>query len=647
MAIVKMKKIRAIILDSARDDLFMGLQRIGCLEISEIPEESASPDWAGFLNPDKTRQEQVSGRLEKVRAALSALDRYAPEKNGLFARRPEIKQSDLFLESVMDSALLMSDEILEHAAAVNDRLTHMAKLNTDRTSLEPWINLDVPLDMASTPDLFIAFGVLPASVSLEQTRKALTQSADASEFCLSSSDNQQHYTLLLCHQSQRQDALEALKTYGFSYANLKNFSGTAAHNISEIDKQLTQLEAEKQTGIQSIRAHQSDRLNLRICVDRLTADLAREQALQKLAATEKTLFLDGWFPAPAQSNLESLLGRFDCAYELANPEPDDNVPVLLKNNKLTEPLSMVTEMYSLPAYDGIDPNPLIMLFFTLFFGIMYADIGYGIILIFGSLFISKKAKPRGTASQMMRLATLCGITTLICGFFFGSFFGDAVPQLTETFGGEKIDWFKNLSFIINPMEYPMEILLGSIALGAVHIIFGMCVKAYMCIRDGHPWEALFDIGSWWLLFAGIAVLALGGTSWILAAGVAALVLTQGRDKPTLIGKLVGGIASLYDITSYFSDLLSYTRLMALLLATSVIAQVVNILGALTGNIVICIVILIIGHGFNMGINIIGTYVHAARLQYLEFFGKFYKDGGRPFDPLKIKPRFVDIIKEEN
>lgn len=203
-----------------------------------------------------------------------------------------------------------------------------------------------------------------------------------------------------------------------------------------------------------------------------------------------------------------------------------------------------------------------------------------------------------------------------------------------------------LPYVFSPLEDPLLVLIGALAIGFIQIIVGMAISAYMKIRDGHPLDALMDEGSWWLLFAGIAVLALGGTYWIALAGVLALVLTQGRSKPTLVGKIVGGLASLYDITGYFGDILSYSRLMALMLAGGVIATVVNMLGALPGSLVFYLIIFLVGHVFNMGINIIGTYVHASRLQYLEYFGKFYKDGGKPFKPLALKTKYVDIIKEE-
>ena len=334
--------------------------------------------------------------------------------------------------------------------------------------------------------------------------------------------------------------------------------------------------------------------------------------------------------------------KYGCAYELSDPTPEDTVPIKLKSNPLTSPLNMVTEMYSLPSYDGIDPNPLIMPFFTVFFGIMYNDAGYGLVLIAFSLFIRAKVKLRGALKYMMSLMTLCGITSVVVGLLTGSFFGDAIPTIAGIYGREI-----TLPYVFSPLEDPLLVLIGALIIGGIQIITGMIISAYMKIRDGHPLDALMDEGSWWLLFAGIAVLATGGTYWVAIAGVVALVLTQGRSKPKLIGKLISGLASLYDITGYFGDILSYSRLMALMLAGGVIATVVNMLGSLPGSIVFYLIIFLVGHLFNMGINIIGTYVHASRLQYLEYFGKFYREGGKPFRPLTLKTKYVDIIKEEN
>jgi V/A-type H+-transporting ATPase subunit I len=279
-------------------------------------------------------------------------------------------------------------------------------------------------------------------------------------------------------------------------------------------------------------------------------------------------------------------------------------------------------------------------FFTVFFGIMFADMGYGLLLLAIWALGTFKLKPKGALSYMVGLCGICGVTTFLFGALTGGFFGDAIPVVAGMFGGQV-----TMPALFSPLEDPMLVLIGALVLGVVHILTGMAIKGYMLIRDGHWKDAVMDIGSWWLLFLGIALGALGITWWVCIAGVAALILTQGRDKPTLIGKLVGGIASLYDITSYLGDILSYSRLMALMLAGGVIASIMNTLGAFTGNILLFIPIFLVGHALNIGLNVLGCYVHTSRLMYLEYFGKFYKDGGRPFRPLQFETKYVDIQEE--
>ena len=429
--------------------------------------------------------------------------------------------------------------------------------------------------------------------------------------------------MLVCLKEKLADATEALRPFGFAISGSKGLKDTAAENIVRAEDRLQELAAEKEHLIEKITDKAPHRKELKMTVDLLGTKIARAEAAERLLGTQRAVSLIGWVPVPEEKKLASILSEYDCAWELSDPEPDETkqVPVSLKINKLTEPLMMVTEMYSLPAYDGVDPNPLIMPFFTLFFGIMYADMGYGVILFILGILGSKLLKPRGGMKYATGLLVFCGLTTIIFGALFGSLFGDAVPVFAENILGiSQVELWN----AIDPLEQPMVMLVASLGLGVIQIIAGMAVKAYMLIRDGKWMDAIFDVGSWWLLFAGIAIGALGMTWWVCIAGAAALLLTQGRDKPSIVGKFIGGLASLYDITGYLGDILSYSRLMALLLASSVIASVVNVLGSLSGSIIVFIIVFLIGHVFNMAINIIGTYVHAARLQYLEFFGKFYK-----------------------
>ena len=186
------------------------------------------------------------------------------------------------------------------------------------------------------------------------------------------------------------------------------------------------------------------------------------------------------------------------------------------------------------------------------------------------------------------------------------------------------------------------ILVGSMALGLVHIVTGMAVSFIRKLRSGAYLDALFEEATWWLVFVGIALLALGITNWVLY-GALVLVVAGPLITGKGIGKVTGVFSSLYNhVTGYFGDILSYARLMALMLAGSVIAQVFNTLGAIPGNIVVFVVVSMAGNTLNFALNLLGCYVHDLRLQCLEYFGKFYEDGGRPFRPLAYNTKYVDI-----
>jgi V/A-type H+-transporting ATPase subunit I len=410
---------------------------------------------------------------------------------------------------------------------------------------------------------------------------------------------------------------------------------------------LRELAEEKAPIEGNIKAEAVHREELKLCVDSMSTKIARAEATERLMGTSSAVALLGWVPVPEEEKLSVLLEKYDCAWETFEPSYDEQaqIPIKVKNSKLTSPMSMVTEMYSLPAYNGIDANPLIFPFFTVFFGIMFADMGYGLLMFIAGLLVKKKARPRGTMKHMSELLIICGISTFVFGFISGGFFGDAIPVIAGMFGHTVNIWFL-VDPILNPIKNPLTVLIGAMILGVIQILVGMSLNAYLLIRDGSWRDALYDVGSWWLLFAGIALGALGVTWYVCFAGIAALILTQGRHKPTIIGKIVSGVASLYNITSYFGDILSYSRIMALMLAGTVIASVVNTLGSLNGSIIIFAVIFLIGHAFNIILNLIGCYVHTSRLQYLEYFGKYYRDGGRPFKPLAVNTKFVDILKED-
>lgn len=356
-------------------------------------------------------------------------------------------------------------------------------------------------------------------------------------------------------------------------------------------------------------------------------------------------------PEADTARLEQLLEGYSCAWDLRVPTEEEypEVPVTLKSNWLTRSMTCITEQYSMPAYDGVDPNPVMAPFFILFFGMMMADMGYGLLMIFLPLLYLKKARPPESKRGFIELILWCGIVTFIFGALTGGFFGDFIPQLCKVI--DPASTFE-LPSLFSPLNDTMAIMIGSMVLGGIQILTGMTISVVKKTKDGHFADALWDEITWWVILAGgaMALLKVGsvaGVPVVLVIGVLMLVYGSGRGKKGF-GKVTGLVSAVYNgVTGFFSDILSYVRLMALMLSGAVLAQVFNMLGATTGNVVGFVVIALIGNALNLALNLLGCYVHDMRLQFLEFFGRFYKEGGKSYRPLSVETQYVEVMKEDN
>ena len=650
MAIVKMKRLRLLSLEKEREQLLSRLQRAGCVEVLEPEGKLSDPAWTALLQRETSSLRKVKGQANAVQAALDALKRYAGVKSGLFIRREPIQERAFLGPELCSAILALAEEINQWVRALGKLQTRETSLENRKASLQPWEPLDLALETQATATAVIQLGTCPLAVNPSRLEGELAQVAERAQLQKISQDKHLQYLLLVCHKAELDRAMQCLRAHGYSAARFKGLTGTPAENLRQAERDLRQVQRDREALLQKISAAANRRRDLEICLDRLNQDLQKEQAKERILTNGTVLFLEGWVAQTGLAQLEEELQGVVCAYDLADPQADETPPTLLKNPKWLSCINMVTEMYSLPVYHGgIDPNPLIFGFFVAFFGFMFADLAYGLTLLILSLVITRKFRPKGTLGYMFQLGQYLGASTALFGALTGGFFGDAIYQFTSAFFPEHVI---SLPAFINPLEDPMTIMGIALGVGAVHMLVGQCVHIYMEIRDGRPAEGFLDVVPWWMVFAGIALAYFRGIFWGIAVGFLALLLTQGRHKKGILGKLFGGIASWYDITSWLGDILSYCRLMALMLAPSVISQVFNILATLPGEglpkplgILLFLVIFLVGNLFNMGINIIGTYVHAARLQYLEFFSKFYKEGGLPFAPLKYQTKYVDVTTD--
>ena len=642
MAILKMKKLRICGVSEEQTQLIRQLQLLGSVEIGAPCALTDTQGVQVFCAGDGKSADALLRTSARLTSALETLKHYETKKGGLFAARPEKTIGELFSDEAYAAALDTAQAVLDAQDARSRLAAEKSRLTAVRESFVPWQQLPLPLETLGTQHTRILLGTVPAQTDLEALRARVFEAADEVQLEQISADQQSLYLLVFVHKCAAEAVGAALREAGFALTTFDGVQGTAAENIRRTDEAIAACEQQDAEKLAELTALAEQKSALQLAFDRCTQEIAKAQAADRLVHSEKTFCLGGWVPCEDVGKLEALLSGFCCAWELTDPAPEEypDVPVKLKNNKLTWPLNMVTEMYSLPAYDGVDPNPLMAPFFILFYGIMMADMGYGLLMILASIIITKKSRPKGTSGQMFGLMFSCGISTFLMGALTGGFFGDFLPQLVGIIDPDTT--FKALPSLFTPLDDTITILIGAMALGFVQIVTGMAISFVEKIKKGQIMDAIWEELTWWVVFAGIACMALGVTNIVLYVGLAMVVVGSGWSAKGF-GKVTAIFGSVYNhVTGYFGDILSYSRLMTLMLAGSVIASVFNTLGAIPGNVVFFLLVSAAGNGLNFALNLLSCYVHDLRLQCLEYFGKFYKDGGKPFEPLAINTNYVDI-----
>ncbi len=658
-----MKKINVIGMESEKEEVISDLIELGAVQILPYGKKTD-----GDKEPDDSSESLVMGgqserimaldaRINEVSLVLDVIKKYSTEKSPLFVTRRAIGRR------AFDKIMSQRESIEED---VNELLSMNVKLHklreeknratSDLKALAPWKNYGLPLNVESTEKTVIDIGVLPATVDMNALTERLAKCSENISFHEIHRDRELIYIFVISLKEENEKVLTLLRQHGYAQTQFKGFSGTAVENEKKLTEELALLEEEISKAEDEITARQNLRKNIECLYDQLIIERDKEKAKNNLVRTKRTFGLTGWIPETCTAAVSKVLGKHECYIDFVDPEEGENVPVLMSNSSFVYPFESVTEMYSLPDYRGVDPTKYFSIFYAMFFGIMLSDAGYGLVITLATYIVLKKFDLEGTTYKMIKMFFYCGISTMLWGALFGGWFGDFFQVAARTIFGKEITipaiWF-------NPIEDPTKLLIFSIALGVVHIFIGMGIKASMLIKRGQLKDAVFDVFSWYMVIIGaIMWLSAGSVSEVLknigiallAVGALILLFTGGRDKKG-IGRIIGGLTSLYDITSYASDILSYSRLLALGLATGVIAQVVNTMGSLAGGGVVGTIVLlfafVVGHTFNLAINALGAFVHTSRLQYIEFFGKFYEDGGEEFEPLQKNTKYVRITDDSN
>lgn len=652
-----MEKIAVIGLDDAEENLINKLMDLGMVEITDSAIELSEEEQTDLVvrDGDDAKVVSMESYISRVDTSIELLDRYGKFKPPLFFTRKAMNKSDF--KKVMERRAEISrnvDYLMGISEKLHDCRDFINKRNSELAALNPWEKYDLPIDLEETIYTNIDLGIVPATVDIEVVTKAIEEISEYAYLVELNRDKDMIYLVMISLKTDTDEIIGKLKQWGYTQVTSRDFRGTVHDNIQRIHSEIFETNKQVEKLQEKIAASEHMRFDIQCLQDQLIMERDHEKVKSRLLKTGRTFNLVGWIPSECKNRVEEVLDQAGCYYTYRNPKEGEEVPVLTHNTKFGTPFSVITEMYSLPDYRGFDPTDIFSIFYALFFGLMLSDAGYGLVMTVACFIILKKYDLEGFTKNMIKMFLYCGIATIFWGALFGGWFGDFIPTITRTASGHEIPvhpiWF-------NPVEDPTRLLIFSLIFGVIHLFIGMGINAYMLIKRGHLFDAICDIFSWYMII-------LGGGAWLAGnsispeivtpgkivciIGAAIVLLTGGREKKG-IGKVTGGLGALYGVTGYISDILSYARLLALGLATGVIANVVNLLGSMMGTglagCVAMIIVGLIGHTFNMAINALGSFVHASRLQYIEFFGKFYEDGGEPFDPFHKNTKYIRLMND--
>lgn len=649
--ILKMQKLTLIGFLADKESLLRDMMKKKCVQI-EGPENIRDYESISEMTVAGVSQTyELEQDLAKFTSAIRAVSPYE-EKGGLFAKKEQTDFSVMLDQKLYETAVLLRDEINGIVKQIAEQKNASSRAQLQITALEPWKDLDLDLSVTQTRSTALMYLTAAADVNLEELEKDLLETSPLCYIHKVSSSSEMSCLLVLYHKDAQDAVMEVIKGFNTNRPDFASCKGTAAENISLLKNQIETSTQEIERLTEQLKAAAESAQLLKTGSDMISVQIDDQKVRENIFQTQSVFALTGWIAEEDADKVKKLLDRYSCYYTLEQPAEGDDPPVKLKNNKFVQPYELITEMYSLPTPDGIDPTPMLTPFFILFFGMMLADAGYGL-LIFLLCFIGlKKFKPdEGFLKSAMQIGTSCGLSTMFWGVMYGGYFGNLIPQVAESWFGKTI----TIPAVFDMLNDPMSIMILSFLLGAVHLFTGMGIKIYMLAKRGHLMDGLMDVGLWYLILVGLPMMvlpAVANVGKILAiVGAVGLILTQGRHEKNILMKPIKGVMSLYDITGYLSDVLSYSRVLALGLAGGIIANVFNLLGTMPGfnlvGIIAFLLIFVIGHVFNLAISGLGAYVHTSRLQYVEFFGKFYEAGGKPFRPFQANTKYTLISDKED
>ena len=655
MAIVKMSKFDLVVFAEQRAKVLKKLQKFKEVNFVDIElhdengelSKDAVEGVTKYVNNEELTH--IDERLYHLSNAISLIKKYDERKTRL---RDVIHGNENYtFDELAKKALTydwkkVSSELNKIGTQYSQIKSEISKKYMRYDEIDLWERLDVnPKELKNLKKVNTFLGTVPIKLKGSFIDGISELDKTYYEELKIVKDEVYYLVISSVDESEKEKLAEVFRNSSFTVENL-DIDAVPQDYKNELQKEISELKKEKRRLKAQIKTYSEDLTDLQAVYEYMQNKKLRIVESEKLAQTENTILIKGWIPTEKVSEFEKVIkdeagDNYYLTFTDADRD-DATVPIKLKNGKVASTFENLTGMYAYPRYNEIDPTPLFTPFYILFFGMMGADVGYGLVLLFATMFVLKVVNLSSQMRKSIKFFFYLSFSVIFWGLLYGSYFGATIPGIWR---------------LVDPASQYNDLLIGSIVFGVVHIFVGLAIKAYMLIRDGKSLEAVYDVLFWYMALIGgmlflifklmnLSAVVANVSMWVMIAGMAGIVLTGGREAKGVGAKLGGGLYSLYGISSYVGDFVSYSRLMALGLSGGFIASAINMIAGMIGGnwfgMIFIPVILIVGHLFNMFLSFLGAYVHTSRLMYVEYFGKFYEGGGKPFKDFRTENKYINL-----